>query len=363
MDSEHQAGSPAIGRAAGLHPANRFESVYQEADLSQLASDDDLLSGQHRMPTEFLPDASRTIIRENDSPDVPFRYSVNPYRGCEHGCAYCYARPSHETLGLDAGLDFETKILVKRDAPDLLRRELGRSSWQGEPLMLSGVTDCYQPAERKLGLTRRCLEVMLESRQPATIVTKNALVLRDLDILVPMAQRRLIAVALSVTTLDADLARRLEPRTSTPEARLRAIGELSTAGVPVGVMVAPIIPGLNDEEIPAILHAASEAGAKSASFILLRLPFAVRPIFEDWLARCEPLKRERIEALIRATRGGRMNDPRLGSRMRGEGPYAEQIAKTFRVFAKRYNLNRELAKLDSTQFRPPRSPSGQMHMF
>ncbi len=363
MSGENEAARAAVGRAAGLRPANRFESVHQEADLSQLAADDDLLKGEQRLATEFLPDASRTIIRENDSPDIPFRYSVNPYRGCEHGCAYCYARPSHETLGLDAGLDFETKILVKRDAPDLLRRELGRPGWQGEPLALSGVTDCYQPAERKFEITRRCLKVMLEAHQAVTIVTKNALVCRDLDILVPMAERRLVAVALSVTTLDADLARRLEPRTSTPDARLRAIRELSTAGVPVAVMVAPIIPGLNDAEIPAILRAASQAGAMSAAYILLRLPLSVRPIFEDWLARNEPLKRERIESLIRTTRGGRMSDSRFGSRMRGDGPYAEQIARTLSVFAAKYNLDRRMPTLDTSQFRPPRSPDGQGWLF
>ena len=250
-----------VGRATNLAPPNRFEQTRQEADHEHLTGDDELLAAERSVPTVFLPDRAATLIRENDSPDIPFRYSLNPYRGCEHGCAYCYARPTHETLGLNAGLDFETKILVKHDAPQLLRRELNHRRWRCEPIMMSGVTDCYQPAERRYRLTRGILEVLLEARQPACIITKNALICRDIDVLAEMAKRNLVSTALSITTLDADLARTLEPRTATPAAKLRAVRDLADAGVPVRVMVAPIIPGLTDNEIPAIL-AAAEGGRR-----------------------------------------------------------------------------------------------------
>lgn len=353
---------PAVGRGAPLAPPNRFESTRLVDDFEQLDDADEALDSR-RVPTVYLDDNSKTIIRENDSPDIPFRFSINPYRGCEHGCAYCYARPGHETLGMNAGLDFETKILVKRNAAALLRQELNRPSWPAETIAISGVTDCYQPIERKLRLTRECLEVLAEARQPCGIVTKNALVTRDLDLLAPMAAARTAHVAISVTTLDHELARKLEPRTSNPAARLRAIEQLSAAGVPVRVMVAPIIPGLNDQEMPAILKAARDAGAGAASYVLLRLPYAVRPIFEDWLARHAPLARPRIEALIRESRGGRMNDGRFNSRMRGEGAYAEQINQTFKVFAKKYGLDGPLLPLDGANFRPPVLDGAQRRLF
>jgi DNA repair photolyase len=351
-----------IGRAAGVAPANRFERVRTEDDFEQLEGCDEV-PDVRRLPTVFLPNESRRLITENDSPDVPFRYSINPYRGCEHGCAYCYARPGHETLGMNAGLDFETRILVKHDAPQLLRAELARDDWHGEMISISGVTDCYQPAERRFRLTRGCLEVMLEARQPVGIVTKNAVVLRDLDLLAPMAALNLAHVYVSVTTLDADLARTMEPRTATPQARLRAIRELAAAGVPVGAMVAPIIPGLNDQEIPAILESAKDAGAQTASYLLVRLPWAVRPIFEDWLKRSYPDKAERVLSLVRSTRDGRMNDYAWGSRMRGQGPYAQQIAETVRVFKQKLGLNRSLPPLDSSRFTPPQPASGQLRLF
>jgi DNA repair photolyase len=354
--------SKFVGRGAGINPPNRFERVRVEDDWEQLDPAQEL-SGEHRVATVFLPNDTRRLITENDSPDVPFRYSINPYRGCEHGCAYCYARPGHETLGMNAGLDFETRILVKFDAPERLRSELAASGWQADTITISGVTDCYQPAERKFRLTRGCLEVMLEARQPVGIITKNALVARDLDLLVPLAAERLVHVYLSITTLDASLARTMEPRTATPQAKLRVVKELSSAGVPVGVMVAPIIPGLNDQEIPSVLEAAREAGASTAGFVLLRLPFAVRPIFEDWLARCYPEKAERVLALIRSTRDGRLNDSQWGSRMRGKGAYAKQIAQTFKVFAKKHGLDRPLPPLDNTQFHPPKPQSGQLRLF
>ena len=362
-DTDHEMRQQtAVGRAAGVRPANRFESIRLVDEFDQLAHDQ--LPAEHRaVPTEFLIDQSRTIIAKNNSPDVPFNYSINPYRGCEHGCAYCYARPTHEMLGLDAGLDFETHILVKQDAATLLREELNRPSWQGDLIALSGVTDCYQPAERKYQVTRQCLEVMAEAKQPVGIITKNALVTRDLNLLGPMAQQRLVKVYISVTTLDAELARQLEPRTSTPAAKLRAISELRAAGVPVGVMVAPVIPGLTDEEIPAILKAVAAAGAQTAKRTMLRLPLAVEPIFRDWLARHVPLKQARIESLIRAMRGGELSESQFGQRMRGSGSYAEQIGQTFDVFAKKYGLKGDLPDYDHSQFRRIASASGQMRLF
>jgi DNA repair photolyase len=351
-----------VGRAAGINPPNRFERVRVEDDLAQLDGADEL-PDVRRVPTVFLEDKSRTFITRNDSPDVGFRYSINPYRGCEHGCVYCYARPSHELLGMNAGLDFESRIMVKHEAAALLRSELAAENWRGDEIVISGVTDCYQPAERKFRLTRGCLEVMLEARQPVGIVTKNALVARDLDVLGALAAERLVHVHVSLTTLDAELARTMEPRTATPEARLRAIRELTAAGVPTGVMTSPIIPGLNDQELPALLAAAKEAGAQSASYILLRLPLAVRPIFEEWVARTYPDKAPRIIGLVRQTRGGRMNDSRWGMRMRGEGHYAEGIEKTFRVFRKKHGLDRPLAPLDHSKFRPPRPTNGQLRLF
>jgi len=264
---------------------------------------------------------------------------------------------------MNAGLDFESRILVKHDIAERLRAELAEPNWQGELIVLSGVTDCYQPAERTYKLTRACLEVMLEARQPLGIVTKNALVTRDIDLLAELAKRNLVHVHVSVTTLDETLARTMEPRTATPTARLRAIRELSDAGVPTGVMTAPIIPGLNDQELPALLAAAKEAGAWRASFTLLRLPMAVRPIFEEWVTRNYPEKAERILGLTRETRGGKMNESRFGKRMRGEGNYAEGIARTFEVFRKKHGLDRAFPPFDHSQFAPPRPTTGQMRLF
>ncbi len=365
------------GRGAQIRPANRFEKTHRVPDP---AASDSIAEGEAleildvetratcsaqrpRIETEFIADGSRSIIAENDSPDVGFRYSVNPYRGCEHGCAYCYARPSHEYLGYDAGLDFESKILVKYEAPELLREELSKPRWRAEMICFSGNTDCYQPAEERLTITRRCLEIALDARQPVGIITKNALVLRDLDLLTEMAQRQLVHVNLSVTTLDAKLARQLEPRTSTPDARLQAIRELSRANIPVRVMVAPTIPGLTDEEMPAILGAAHEAGAASAGYVLLRLPLAVEPIFRDWLAQHYPLKQARIEQLIKATRGGKFYQSKRIERQRGVGTYAQQIAQNFQVFARRFQLDRPLPPLNSTNFRSPQVGDRQQTLF
>jgi DNA repair photolyase len=264
---------------------------------------------------------------------------------------------------MNAGIDFETKVLVKHDAEALLRRELNHPRWQPEPIMMSGVTDCYQPAERQFKLTRSILEVLLEARQPVCLITKNALILRDLDLLVPMAEKGLVSVALSVTTLDAELARRLEPRTATPAARLRAIRELSAAGVPVRAMLAPLIPGLTDSEVPAILTAIKDAGALGAGYVMLRLPYAVAPIFTAWLQEHRPLAAERVEGLIRDMRGGALYKSEWGQRMRGTGVYADGVARSFEVFVRKLGLDRPWSELDCSQFRPPQMPGGQLRLF
>lgn len=346
-----------------LDPPNRFEKTRSEPVDEHLEWDQEYLSQLQKRPVEYLTDASKTIVSENNSPDIPFRYSLNPYRGCLHGCSYCYARNSHEYLGFNAGLDFETKIVVKHDAALLFREFLSKDAWQPEEVVFSGVTDCYQPAERQFRLTRQCLEVALECRQPVGIVTKNALVVRDLDLLREMASLQLIHVNVSVATLDAELARNMEPRTSIPSARLRAIEMLAQAGIPTRVMVAPIIPGLNDSEIPSILGAAKAAGALAASYIMLRLPLTVEPVFLEWLDRTQPLKAPKIEALVRETRGGKRYNADWGQRMVGTGPIADQVRSLFQVFAKKLRLDRTLPAYDFTQFRPAKPRSGQLRLF
>jgi len=346
---------------SNINPPNRFESTYVEPDLEQLEWDDEYLSQPRKI--EYLDDHSKSIVTENDSPDLNFRYSVNPYRGCAHGCSYCYARPFHEYLGYNAGLDFETKIMVKRDAPQLFRDFLSRSDWEPQLIAFSGITDCYQPAEREFQLTRQCLEVASEANQPVGIVTKNALVVRDQDLLQSMARRSLINVSVSITTLDPVLAREMEPRTSIPAARLRAIRELAQAGVPTKVMVSPIIPGLNDHEIPEILKAAKEAGAMSASYIMLRLPLTVKPVFQEWLERTQPDRKERVLTRIRQTRDGKLNSAQFGTRIRGTGEIAEQIGNLFQVFARKHGLDKRLPAFDFTRFRPPTTGTGQQWLF
>jgi DNA repair photolyase len=346
-----------------IDPANRFETVHHEPDCEHLEWDQEHLRTLSDRQIEYLPDLSKSIVSENNSPDIPFRYSLNPYRGCAHGCSYCYARPGHEYLGFNAGLDFETRIVVKHDAPKLFREFLARDSWRPEPITFSGVTDCFQPAERKFRLTRQCLEVALECLQPVSIVTKNALVLRDLEILKGLAAHNLIHVFLSITTLDAELARAMEPRTSIPSARLRAIATLAEAGIPVGVMVAPIIPGLNDSEVPAILVAAKTAGAITAGYVLLRLPLTVEPVFKEWLERTQPLRAERVLGRVRQTRGGKLNSSNWGERMVGSGETAEQIRNMFRLFQKKYALDGKLPPQDGSIFRPPVPGSGQRWLF
>jgi DNA repair photolyase len=351
------------GRGAQIDPPNRFGGPVHVLDLAEVEHDEEYLESLRNRPTEYLADRSRSIVAENDSPDVGFRYSVNPYRGCSHGCSYCYARPTHEFLGLNAGLDFETKVFVKEDAPALLREFLAKKGWQCEVIAFSGVTDCYQPAERKFRLTRGCLEVAALFQQPVSIITKNALVLRDLDILRGMAEHSLVHVSVSVTTLDAELVRSMEPRTSTPAARLRAIEELRKAGVPVRVMVAPIIPGLNDAEVPAILGAAQSAGAQHAVFTMLRLPLTVAPVFLDWIEREHPGRAQKVESRIRAMRGGRLNSPQFGARMKGSGAMADQIADLFRLVARQHGLDQNLPACDCTRFRVPEPQTGQLWLF
>jgi DNA repair photolyase len=338
--------SPVRGRGATTNPSNRFELICYERDTD--AGPDDPAPA-----TQFFKDTSRSIIARNDSPDVGFDASINPYRGCEHGCAYCYARPTHEYLGFSAGLDFETKIMVKEDAPALLRHELGSRRWRPKPLALSGVTDPYQPIERRLQLTRRCLEVLVEFRNPVVIVTKNRLVTRDVDLLGELARCHAVAVFVSVTTLDADLARVLEPRASSPKGRLAAIQELAEAGVPVGAMIAPVIPGLTDHQLPEILKAIASAGATSAAYGMLRLPYAVAAMFERWLDNHRPGSKERVLGRIRAMRGGRLNDGRFGSRMRGQGILVEQVRSLFHLTCRRLGLNQRRLDLSTTSFQRP----------
>jgi DNA repair photolyase len=334
-------------RGAPDNPANRFEKIRLEPDADWNPEEDPLPR------TQFLKDHSQTVITRNDSPDIGFSAGVNPYRGCEHGCIYCYARPTHEYLGFSAGLDFESKIMVKENAPELLRRELSSPKWKPQVIFMSGVTDCYQPVERKLKLTRRCLEVLAEFRNPVVIVTKNFLVTRDIDLLSELARHQAATVCLSVTTLDTGLRKIMEPRTSPPAARLAAIRKLSEAGIPAGVMVAPIIPGLTDHEIPAILAAAAEAGAVSAHYTVVRLPHAVAPLFEKWLESHFPDRKEKVLSRLRAMRDGKLYDAQWGKRMRGEGIFAGQIETLFDVARRKAGIKNDGDELSTAAFRRP----------
>lgn len=341
------------GRGAASNPGNRFDKSHyaiSEWDEPDESSPD----------TVLLKDTTRSIIAYNDSPDVGFDASINPYRGCEHGCIYCFARPNHEYLGFSAGLDFETKILVKENAPELLRRELMLPSWKPQPLAISGVTDAFQPIERRLKLTRRCLEVLAEFRNPVIIITKNELVARDTDLLSDLAQHNAALVFVSVTSLRSDLARQLEPRASQPQRRIEAIEALAAAGIPVGVLTAPVIPGLTDHEMPAILAACRKAGATVAGYVPLRLPFGVGPLFEEWLTLHFPLQKDKILHRVRELRGGRLNDPNFGSRLRGEGEYAKHLKMLFEASCRKAGLNASRPSLNVEAFRRPGS---QMSLF
>src|SRR5438067_8185153 len=325
--------SPAIhGRSASWNPANRFEKLHADlgdADVVQIDPTNE--EDKPRRETQFFRDATQTIIARNNSPDVGFETSVNPYRGCEHGCIYCFARPTHEYLGLSAGLDFESKIMVKTDAPKLLEAELSSPKWEPQVLVMSGVTDPYQPIERKLRITRGCLEVLAKFRNPVAIITKNRLVTRDIDLLSQLAGENAAAVNFSVTSLDPNLQQILEPRTSSPAARLDAVAQLRAAGVPDGVMVAPIMPAITDHEIPSFVAACAKAGAQFAGYTIVRLPWAIAPLFEHWLEEHFPDRKEKILGRIKDLRGNRLNNSQWHTRMTGEGVFAEQIASLFRV--------------------------------
>jgi len=333
------------GRGATGNPTNRFESLYLERDIDWDPQEDP------SPKTQFLRDLSQSVISYNNSPDISFKAGINPYRGCEHGCSYCYARPTHEYLGFSAGLDFESRIMVKENAPELLRRELSNKNWTPQLLAMSGVTDCYQPVERRLQITRKCLAVLAEFRNPVCIITKNFLVTRDLDLLQELARYQAVMVHLSINSLDSSLARKLEPRASSPNQRLAAIESLAKAGVPVGVLVAPVIPALNDHEMPAVLAAAKSAGAGWAGTEVLRLPLTVSPVFQQWLEQNFPEKKDKVLNRIRAIRGGKLNDARFGSRMRGEGIFADQISQMFKVARRKAGLQDEAPELSTSSFR------------
>jgi DNA repair photolyase len=354
--------SPAIhGRSASWNPANRFEKLHVDlgdADVVQIDPTNE--EEKPRPATQFFRDGTRTIISRNNSPDVGFETSLNPYRGCEHGCIYCFARPTHEYLGLSAGLDFESKIMVKTDAPRLLEAELSAPKWEPQVLVMSGVTDPYQPVERRLRITRGCLEVLAKFRNPVAIITKNRLVTRDIDLLGELAVHNAAAVNVSVTSLDPNLQRVLEPRTSSPAARLETVAALRAAGIPVGVMVAPIIPGLTDHEVPKIVEACARAGAQFAGYTIVRLPWAIAPLFEHWLDEHFPGKKQKVLERIRHIRGGtKLNDARWGTRTKGEGIFAEQIRSMFEVSCRRAGISSR-PKLSTAAFRRSRE---QLDLF
>jgi len=336
---------PVRGRGAAVNPKNRFESIERVPEPPQ--DSDDTSSPQ----TQFFADSSKSIVAYNDSPDVGFDASVNPYRGCEHGCVYCYARPSHEYLGFSAGLDFETKIMVKEDAPELLRQELSSRAWKPQLVALSGNTDCYQPQEKKLEITRKMLKVMVQYRHPVSIISKNSLVLRDLDLLQDLASSNLVHVYISITTLNEDLRRVMEPRTASAIKRLQTVEGLAKAGVPVGIMNAPIIPALNHHEIPQVLKAAADHGAQGAGMTIVRLNGSVGQLFEDWLHKNFPDRFDKVLNQIRSLHGGTLNDSQFGRRMTGEGNIADSIHQLFRSAKKKYFKDKVMPPYDLTKFR------------
>jgi DNA repair photolyase len=340
------------GRGALSNPAGRF--ARREYALDSDAPDD----GAEHLPTELHIDVARSVIAHNRSPDIPFSQSINPYRGCEHGCIYCYARTTHAYLDLSPGRDFETQLYYKPNAAQLLRAELATATESVTPIALGTNTDPYQPVERQLGITRGILEVLLEVRHPLTIVTKGALILRDIDLLERLAQLRLVAVMVSLTTLDAELKRRMEPRTAGPERRLEVVRELSSAGIPVGVLLAPIIPGLNDHELERMAQRAAEHGARAAGYVLLRLPHEVKPLFVEWLHEHYPDRAEHVLSLLRQMRNGRLNDPRFHDRQRGSGPFADLLHARFQRARRAYGLDGDgTFDLDTKAFRRPKDPA------
>jgi len=347
------------GRGSQFNLPNRFEKIHIEHDdefNNEYIDPED----KRKIPTQFFNDHSKTILAKNDSPDLGAGYSINPYRGCEHGCIYCYARPTHEYLGFSAGLDFETKIMVKRDAPKLLEQEFSKKSWQPQAIFFSGNTDCYQPVERKLEITRKCLQVFLDFRNPLGVITKNSLIQRDADILSELAKLNLVKVVISITSLRSEVQRVMEPRTATPMRRLQTIEFLAKQNIPVGVNVAPIIPGLTDEEMPSILKEASERGAKTAGKVMLRLPFAVKDLFSEWVKREFPDRANKILHRITELHGGKLYNSNWGTRMTGEGKWAETMHKIFETNCNKYNLNKERNPLSTDLFR---KKSDQFDLF
>ncbi len=316
------------------------------------------------LETTVLPEPAQSVITRNNSPDIPFEQSINPYRGCEHGCIYCFSRPTHAYVNLSPGLDFETRLFFKKDAALRLREELGRRGYRCSPISLGSNTDPYQPLERRLGITRSLLEVLAECHHPVTIVTKSALVARDIDLLQRLAAERLVRVFVSVTTLDDDLKRRMEPRAASPAARLAVIARLAAAGVPVGVMFAPVVPAINDHELEGVLEASAKAGAGTAGYLLLRLPGEVRDLFYEWLDAHFPERAKRVRGRIRELRGGRDNDPRFGHRMRGQGPWADLLRRRFEESCRRNGLEKgRSTPLATGLFRPPSRAPGQMELW
>jgi DNA repair photolyase len=358
MVSFVMADPPRTQRGAPSNPDGRFERHRREEVDDGWWREDDLPP----LKTTLEPDRARSVITRNQSPDIPFDRSINPYRGCEHGCIYCYARPTHAYLGLSPGLDFETRLFAKPEAGVLLDQELRRPGYRCQPIAIGTNTDPYQPVERRAGIMRAILGVLAAFAHPVTITTKSALILRDRDILADMARRRLVSVTVSITTLDRDLARRLEPRAAVPAARLATLKGLADAGIPVAVNVAPVIPGLTDSEMEAILDAAAGNGATAASWLLLRLPFEVSDLFSDWLALHAPNRRDRVLTLLRQCRGGRLNDPRFGHRFAAQGPFAAMLRDRFRIASRKLGLvDRPILRTDL--FRPPPRPGDQLSLF
>jgi DNA repair photolyase len=347
------------GRGSVTNLAGRYEAAIREAFFDGWSADE----AQLPLKTQTSFEQARSIITRNQSPDIPFDRSINPYRGCEHGCSYCFARPSHAFLGLSPGLDFETRLVAKTNAAELLERELARPGYQPKPIALGTNTDPYQPIEREHCITRQILEVLSRTRHPVTIVTKSALVIRDIDLLGPMAEIGLAKVAISLTTLDRKLSRRMEPRAPTPQRRLEAIRLLSSAGIPTSVLTAPLIPAINDAEIEALLEAAADSGAGEAGYVLLRLPLELRDLFREWLLTHYPGKMRHVLSLVQSTRGGKDYVPDFATRQTGTGHYAALVAKRFELACKRLGLARRNQRLRNDLFSPPRLPGEQLQLL
>jgi DNA repair photolyase len=348
------------GRGAVSNATGRFESERRDVFDDGWGTSDEPLE---QLETRVTVEKTRSALSSNQSPDIGFNRSINPYRGCEHGCIYCYARPTHAYLGLSPGQDFESRIVSKPEAPAALKRQLAAPGYRCEVIAVGANTDPYQPVEQRLGITRQLLEIFAECRHPICIVTKSHGVVRDIDLLQEMAHRGLVNVMISITTLDRKLARYMEPRAAAPHRRLNAVAQLAQAGVPVGVLVAPLIPALNDADLETVLEASAAAGARSARYVFVRLPLEIKDLFTEWLEVHYPDRADRVLRMIREARGGELNDPRFGSRMRGTGAYADLLARRYLVAARRHRLHQPLPTLDCSQFRPPQRQNAQLSLF